>query len=374
MSKVMIKSYINELGNEVFPAVLQKEEVSCVPKTGQQLRQIAVDYMYRMANVVWVSSQRIDYSFNNPALIYEPGTTYVGMIYNNRKTGFEDFSEALDEKGVYRLEDIGWDTAPGNSCATSIKHAWQLISPDVEYLYSINMMPSYPETKVLPVGNIDWTQYDGHNTTLSIRDRTDKKEILEAYALAQPADGFMRYLDTGGHALMVTLPPVVVRDTQGNIDPENSFVFLTDQNNRIHDRREYPSSWQVDHEVSFEKAYTDGWLPVTVKELCQGNAPEPVFQVEKQPTGASLGGGHGLTAVVKCNYCIMTLSARLQEATAEGKLLRMAQAHPYTREVSLEAWTEKLQLDALPGGQYHLSVSAQVGLGSAQLFEVDFSR
>ncbi|MBQ8579146.1 MAG: hypothetical protein IJ448_00440 [Oscillospiraceae bacterium] len=369
MREVLVHSFVNESGTEIAVQEKKQPAKAVAPETAQQLRQIAVDYMYKMAKVVWTSNQRIDYSFNNESLIYEAGKTYVGMIYNNCRNGLEAFREALDEKGVYQLEDIGWDTAPGNSCATSIRHAWQMISPDVEYQYSIDMMPYYKDTGVQPIGDIDWTLYDGKNTTNSIVKNTDKNVILEAYALAQPADGFMRYLDTGGHALMVTLPPVVVRNADGTIDPEASFVFLTDQNNKMNTFRDYPSSWKVDRQVSFEKAYTDGWLPVTVKELQEGNAPAPVFEISGQPTAAALAAGHGLAALVKSNYCIMTLRAELRR---EGQLLQEAQLHPYKREVSLENLA--ISLKDLPAGAYQLSVSARVGLGGAELFNVDFSR
>lgn len=369
MREVFVHSFVNEAGEEVAVQEQKRPANACAPETTQQLRQIAVDYMYKMAKVVWTSSQRIDYSFNNESLIYEAGQTYVGMIYNNCRNGFEAFCKALDDKGVYQLEDIGWDTAPGNSCATSIRHAWQMISPDVEYQYSIDMMPYYKDTAVLPIGQINWDLYDGKNTTNSIINNTDKNVILEAYALALPADGFMRYLDTGGHALMVTLPPVVVRNADGTIDPEASFVFLTDQNNKMNTFRDYPSSWKVDRQVSFEKAYTDGWLPVTVKELQEGNAPAPVFDVFKQPTAGALAADHGLAAVVRSNYCIMTLRAELRCA---GKLLQEAELHPYKREVSLENLA--ISLKDLPAGAYHLSVSARVGLDGAELFNVDFSR
>lgn len=375
MSDVLIHSYLDETGTEVAAQLPQDVSAgACAPETAEQLRQIAVSYMYQMAKVVWTADKLIDYSFNDKSLVYEPGKTYVGMIYNNCRNGFEAFCKALDENGVYKLEDTGWDTAPGNSCATSIKHAWQMISPDVEYQYSVDMMPYYKDTGVLPVGRINWDLYDGKNTTNSVLKNTDKNDILEAYALARPADGFMRYLDKGGHALMVTLPPVVVRDTDGYIKPEESFVFLTDQNNKMNTLREYPSSWKVDHKVSFEKAYTDGWLPVTVKELCQGNAPAPVFEVTKQPTAASLQAGYGLMGNVRCNYCIMTLRGELRREDAEGEQLLVVEQHPYKREVSLHGLNEQLALDALSGGTFHLSVKAGVGLGSQTLFEVVFSK
>lgn len=373
MSEVIVHSFLNALGQEEPAQNVKRPQMQYAPQNAAELRQIAIDYMYDMAKIPWIANTRIDYSFNNASLIYEPGQTYLGMIYNNNRNGMEAFREALDEKGVYQLADIGWDTAPGNSCATSIKHAWQMISPDVEYQYSVDMMPYYPDTGVLPVGNINWSGYDGKNTTNSILKVTDKNIILEAYAQAQPADGFMRYLDNGGHALMLTLEPLVVRQENGKIDSEQSFLFLTDQNNKMNTLREYPSSWKVDHKVSFEKAYCDGWLPVTVRELRQGHAPMPIFEVAGQPTRASLEAGYGLEMQVKSNYCIVSLVAELREKGADGSLLQAVESHPYRRELSLHTLEKRLNLKNLSPGEYCLSIRAKVGLGEAELLHVVFS-
>lgn len=323
------------------------------------LRQIAVDYMKAMASVEWTATERIDYSFNNKCLIYEPGQKYLGMIYNNNKNGLENFKLALDEEGRFKLTDLGWNTCPGNSCATSIKHAWQLISPDVEYDYSINMMPFYAETHVLPIGNISWSTYDGKNTTNTVLNMTALNDLYEAYAAALPGDGFMRYLDTGGHALMVTLEPHVVRREDGTIDPEQSEVFLTDQNNIMNTRREYPSSWKVDRAMTFELARTQGWLPVTVKELVENKAAVPVFSLETDKAPGDI--------VLSCNYCLVTVAVTPLDAAGEvcGE---PAVFHPYLREVSLAEQTA-----ALPDACGKLLIEAEAGLGKAG-FKIPFAK
>lgn len=325
------------------------------------LRQIAVDYMKAMASVEWTATARIDYTFNSKSLIYEPGHKYLGMIYNNNRNGLENFNRALDAEGRYRLTDVGWDTAPGNSCATSIKHAWQLISPDVEFEYSVNMMPWYKDTHVLPIGNVSWDTYDGHNTTNSVLKMTDKNDLMEAYAMAKPGDGFMRYLDTGGHALMVTLEPHVVRNSEGRIDAERSEVFLTDQNNLMNTRRAYPSSWKVDRAMTFELAYTQGWLPVTVKELVEGKTVIPVFSLET-----------GLTAEeteLTSNYCMTTVSLTLMKDS--GGAYAYTVFHPYLRSVSLREQMEGLRKSVESGVAYRLRIEAEVGLGKT-VFNVPF--
>ncbi len=315
------------------------------------LRAVAVEYMRAMAKVEWTAGPRIDYSFNNKTLIYEPGQKYVGMIYNNCRNVLENFEEALDENGVYKLEDTGWNTAPGNSCATSIKHAWQLISPTVEYQYSVDMMPPYPETGVKAVGGIDWSRYDGKNTTNSVLNENPMQTVLEAYAAALPGDAFMRYLDTGGHALMVTLPATVVRTEDGSIDPEQSFAYLTDQNCVINHFRDLPSSWKVDRQVSFAKCYADGWLPVTVQELIDGKAPAPEFSLSKQIFDP----GKGFCGRIRSNYALMNVLLTLN---GTEYLL-----HPYTKAFRLSAFGKLVT----PKKGDRIVLTAEVGLGSCVL-------
>ena len=334
------------------------------------LRQVAVQYMYDMAKVEWTAGPQMDYSFNNKTLIYQPGEKYVGMVYNNCRNGLEAFKKALDENGKYKLEDVDWNTAPGNSCATSIKHAWQMVSPDVDYQYSIDMMPYYDDTGVAAIGNINWAAYDEKNTTNSILKNTEKKDVLEAYAMTLPGDAFMRYLDTGGHALMVTLEPVVVRDENGEIKPEESFVFLTDQNNVLNKLREYPSSWKVDHKVSFEQSYTDGWLPVTIPELVEGKCPVPEYEAEEAPAAEDLAAGN-LKGAVKSNYCIMTVHVEVKK---EEEVVACAEAHPYKKAYDLSQLNESLALAELPAGNYSLAVTVTVGLGSKTVAEIAFAK
>ena len=82
---------------------------------------MVVDYMYAMANIQWTAGQQLDYSkYGAKNLVYESGQTYLGMVYNNNATGLEMFMSILDGNNNHIGTDAGWDTAPGNSCATSI--------------------------------------------------------------------------------------------------------------------------------------------------------------------------------------------------------------------------------------------------------------
>lgn len=333
------------------------------------LRQVAVDYMYAMANIQWTAGTLLDYSNYSATLVYEPGKTYLGMVYNSNGNGLEAFQAVLDENNQHIGTVTGWSSAPGNSCATSIEHAWQQISPTVSYEYSVDMMPYYEDSGVLAVGDIDWSCYNGSNTG-SVISGNDKNVILEAYAQVLPGDAMVRYLTNGGHALMVTKAPTVVRNEDGSINMVNSYLYLTDQNIRLHNRREYPSSWEVDRPVTFAAALADGYLPVTCAELKEGKAPVPTFEVKSAPTAEDLAKGN-IKGSIKSNYCLNTVRMELRSG---DQVIASVEEHPYSKTYGLKNPGKDLNIAQLSAGEYTLVVIAQVGLGTQTLLEITFSK
>ena len=333
------------------------------------LRQKVVDYMYAMANIKWTAGILLDYSNYSATLVYEPGKTYLGMVYNSNGNGLEAFQAVLNENNQHIGTITGWSSAPGNSCATSIEHAWQQISPTVEYEYSIDMLPYYENTGVIAVGDIDWSCYDGSNTG-SVISGNDRNVIMEAYAQALPGDAMVRFLTNGGHALMITKAPTVVRNDDGSINMVNSYLYLTDQNIRLHNRREYPSSWEVDRPVTFAAALADGYLPVTCAELQEGKAPVPSFEVRNAPTAQELISGT-VKGSIKSNYCLNTVRLELRSG---DQVVACVEEHPYIKNYGLKKPVKELNIAQLPAGEYTLVVIAQVGLSTETLVEVTFSK
>ena len=338
------------------------------------LRATAVQYMLDMANIQWTAGPAIDYTADGfSKLVYEPGKTYLGMVYNNNRNGLENFELALDEAGTYILEDTGWNTAPGNSCATSIEHAWQLVSPSVEYDHSMDMMPCHEYTNVTAVGDVDWSSYDGNVGTETVVSSNEKAVIMEAYSQMEVGDSVVRWTNgSGGHALMLTKEAEVVRDSKGNVMPAKSSLYLTEQNSTLNDSREYPSSWKVDRQVTFTQAYMDGYLPVSTIELQEGKTPVPTFDVENPVTEETV--LEDWAGIVKSNYCFVTVKAEVREKNAKGDVVASAAVHPYTREFSLQELREKMDMEGLAEGKYYLTIQAEVGLGSECITELKFTK
>ena len=334
------------------------------------LRQMVVDYMYAMANIKWKAGTTIDYSKKGASsLKYESGKTYLGIAYNNNKTGLEMFASTIDSALVFNPSTTDWDKMPGNSCATSIEHAWQQVSPTVEYGWSYDMMPYFSYSGVVAIGDIDWSIYNGKHTA-TIIDHTPEQVVYEAYALMLPADCLVRYLDTGGHALMVTKNTIVARKPDGTIDPENSFLYLTDQNNYLNNKREYPSSWTLDRKVSFKSCREDLYLPVTIAELRDGKTLIPTASITSglRPTTLAK---NVCSGNVTANYCMNEIRV---EVYRDGTLVRNVSDYPYTKTYSLGTLNDAVNLAGLGSGAFRVKVIAEFGLGTVVCGDVSFTK
>ncbi|MBQ7330302.1 MAG: hypothetical protein IJW94_00685 [Oscillospiraceae bacterium] len=352
------------------------EGVLALSGKGVSARKLAVKYMLDMANLKWSPDHDINFTeFGFDKLVYEAGKTYYGVVYNNNSTGFEKFCSVLDDNNTYLESNItwndwnGWNESPGNSCATSIEHAWQQISPTVEYGYSKDMMPYYKETNVLGVGDIDWSTYNGKNTNTILKGN-DRMVVMEAYALTHLGDGVVRYWDNGGHALMITKEPEVYRNEDGSVNPVKSFLYLTEQNNYLNLRREYPSSWGVDMKMSFTEVYNQGYLPVTIAELQSDVVPNATFDVENEPTAEALAQG-SLSCTVESNYCMNVVKV---EILSGDEVVASAEDYPYKKVFPCKKLGEAVGLDELAAGEYTLKITAEVGLGSITLVNISFTK
>jgi hypothetical protein len=211
--------------------------------------------------------------------------------------------------------------------------------------------------------------YNGKNT-YTIVNAHDPQVIFEAYALMLPGDSLVRYLDNGGHALMLTKNAIIVRNSDGTIDPNNSFLFMTEQNNLLNNKREFPSSWTVDGKTSFAKALKDGYLPVTNAELRDGKTPTPVFELTLKPSVSNVQKGN-IKGTVKSNYFINTVRI---EILSGDEVVLSGETHPYKKTCGFSTLGKTLPITSLPAGKYTLVITADVGLGSQTLVIMEFMR
>lgn len=291
----------------------------------QARQQTVVDYMQAMATVEWTVSETMNYvasGVHNQTFV--PGQTYYGLPYNGRAGGLERFMSCMDNvNGVNvattrygtdcsKAAPSGWMRYMGNDCSSAVAWAWMQVSPnrvtgssDTEcaggaYVITTNCMiptdtaittvdpPVYDNQGVqgiYPVG--DWTT----NTTLNsngtciyddvvgtfayqIPQAPNSADFLtlngptvlaEAYAVARKADAIVCG-DPAGHARLLTAYPVVIRNADGTLDMDKSFLVCTEQGDGLYDA-DTNTSWRIDHKWSFNNllGYTDPTLPTGYK-------------------------------------------------------------------------------------------------------------
>lgn len=291
----------------------------------QARQNTVVNYMQSMAAVEWTVSETMHYEapgVHNQT--FYPGETYYGLPYNGRNGGLERFMYCMDQvDGVNvattrygtqcsKTNPSGWMLYMGNDCSSAVGWAWMQVSPnrvvgnsDSEcaggaFVITTDRMiptntaittvdpPVYDNQGVqgiYPVG--DWTT----NTTLNSNGTCIYDDVVgtfayqspqapnsadfltlngptvlaEAYAVARKADAIVCG-DPAGHARLLTSYPVVIRNADGSLDMDKSFLVCTEQGDGLYDSNTN-TSWRVDHKWSFNNllGYTDPTLPTGYK-------------------------------------------------------------------------------------------------------------
>lgn len=343
------------------------------------LREKAVGYMRRMANVEWTldPGTTIDFTHISGSLYFTPDYEYLGMIYNWSVTSNLENFEDIVAKGPYSNPGATTYNTPGNTCATAIRAAWQTVSPSLEYSYTIDMMPGVRVNNVIPVGNVPWEKYNGSasvkgNTQTSVMGAMTQNEVFEAYALTKPGDALMRQKENGGHAMMVTGDTVVVRKADGTIDGTKSSVTLTEQNSVLIYRNGKRSTWKCDFSYSFAYLKNQGYLPVSMPELRDNKAEKPYFILSNKLSDESaqqlLTGFYSQRLI--SNYRITDVDIEVYTVSGSNETpVFSGSAHPHEKTVSLESLIDNIRNNGgttpeIVSGTYRIKVTASTPLAS----------
>lgn len=298
----------------------------------EQQRRLAVEGMMRkMGTVRWTPSQEITYTANdNRQSIHSnaflPGRTYIGVPYSPCESSLERFMTQMgqaDQEGrlvtVAGLEDgiktksgevSGFILNMGSDCYGAVSWAFAAGVPcrvedkGVLLASAVYMMPNAYNTEnygVLPVGGYQVLESDRQKYDNGI-DARDTRSIIarnggatgmaEYYAQAYRGDyliyvGYTYNAETdtwkknGNHARLLAYEPMILRNYQGAVDLEKSYVLTHEQgdglyDNRLEDGQFEPykgfnlkkTSWRVDYKYTLDVlmtklAYNSAVLPGT---------------------------------------------------------------------------------------------------------------
>lgn len=203
--------------------------------TTDELRQMAVKAMRDMLSIEWCTGKFMMYTkigaVSEKIYTYAPEVTYAGLPYSNGNSNiFTWFEYYNPQTGMLEFEGTGYDLneALGNTCTGSIMWGWATVCDSIDGDFT-----NYQMTQLhgcIPVGDYTYpanvNSYLDYGTDVII-DQNGEETILEAYALCLPADGLTS--SPQNHGMMVIEPAHVVRNADGSINTEESYLIIQDQ-------------------------------------------------------------------------------------------------------------------------------------------------
>ena len=301
------------------PTPLRREDIDAIPvatdtMTEEQLRQIVLDFFRLQLTFQWTPAEDFDYTivcYDEECKI-KAGTVYAGLPYQGGEGNGNLYiaMEYYDPKtGILDNKGIPWQTLTktlGNQCFSSPSWAWARV---------VNSNKTFPATfsthanGYLRVGDYEykttkWNEITGY--TRDVCKENGKQRMFEAYALVKPADGLNRRCEAS-HTRMVSDYPVVVRNADGTINGEESYVLYMDQASgwkkyTADDGTTVQLQGNIHKKTSFAMLFKQYYIPFTFGEFI-GTEPveaaEVTLELPDRVTPSDLA-----TSVIKTNYPI----------------------------------------------------------------------
>lgn len=297
----------------------------------QELRQKAVQAMYEMCTIQWKPVNLVHTCNCSLTLcngVYSDAYTYYGLPYNHKNGSLARMKYCLNEDGtvkdwVYELAAEGsfdtFDLYMGNDCSNCVQQAWLTVSNSVSFYrssYQAPVLATHLDTGILPVGDYVWdlglditgaawstNRYTEHN---------GQEVMYKAYAQLRMGDSVCFFYDGSGHSRMCASDAVVVRDAEGNIDGQYSYIITHEQGvTMIDEEKKTYSSCKTFGKYTFENLYAGYYLPVTIEEFVTGQTDVPVCTLEGGVSDSRLG---LTTGVVKANYSLDYVTMQITDS------------------------------------------------------------
>ena len=348
--------------------------IATADMTESQLRQLCADFFRMQLTFQWVSESDIGYDIRGRHLILPAGTVYAGSPYSDRaKSGnlymtmefYDQQTGVLTNPGMSD-RDFVW--LFGNHCTYGPFWGWARVINSMTTQWNVNMgleMYGY-----IPLGDFTTEGIEtwkvGVHTTKMIKEAAGEQAIYEGYAQTELADClYTWYGDAVSHMRMVSQKPVVVRNEDGTINGQESYLLYMDQGGTWRQRNVGGDVVRVqgglDDKVTFAQLYEDHYLAFTFKEF-HGLDP-----VEKSVTTSTLDGLKTVTpealaeATVSCNYAISHVTVSVTHGEEEVYRGNAFSPRVNTLEMGISDAVDEEKLAQLRG--QHITVTCRIGTG-----------
>ena len=251
--------------------------------TVEEMRELCVSFFTYTKTALWTPDESVAYIRNSggandsmsQGTIYG-GLPYVGtsnssiyrlMDYIDEDTGIVDMKKAIPALGTKdHLKYFG------NQCAVGAYWGWGRVMNSAYYVRTAAIVPN---NGYVFLGDVEFDQTiaawsAAYNTKMTCQNNGEQV-MYAAYALLQKADG-MVYYTTAGHVVMAVTDAHVEYLSDGTIDGDASYVYITHQaqswksgENEAGDSYSYKSC--VSDKKTFASLYGSNYLPFTYQEF-----------------------------------------------------------------------------------------------------------
>ena len=308
--------------NFPYPTINQKltwdainaQPVKSDSMTIQEMREACVSFMNFSKTAMYIPNDYLGFEKNNNGATDEmiKGQIYAGLPYIGGG-GCGNVYRLMDyidpATGVLNMEYIKLrPNLFGNHCSSCTYWAWGRVISSVEHAFTANITHKNGYLRIGPYTYNDDLAFSSTYTSDMVVAENGMQTMYKSYAELHLADGLVNYHSGGGHVIMATSEPTVVYLTNGDIDPVNSYITISDQGqswaeytNEAGDKGQYKAN--VDMKMTFLKLYEGAYLPFSFAEFL-GDKPVDATECSINIEGETVEQEKLLKATVTCNYGI----------------------------------------------------------------------
>lgn len=332
-------------------------------------RQIAKDYMLKMANFKWIAGEDFSITWKDPGdfkvnLNFKKGQTYYGLPYSEMRSSFDLFDLYYDDGGTFTYDTYYYEEIIGNHCSSSMTLAYQQLV-DFPYL-SLNQ-----EGLTKLAGNLEapaakWKSKE-------VMDLNGQEKVFEAFAQCDAGDLLVKFIDGSGHSRMISKVELV-KSVTGAVNYSRSKIYCIEQTNTFDKSGNgRQSTWWIDHAYTFKELWDTEFVPMTLEiyhtkeELDNAvitfdakNTPETILRTIKGT----------VTSNFPLNYVTATIED--ENGNVVGKIYESKFGKQY--KLALRSRYEDLNIDKLQPGTYKFTLRAGIARGGCEIESFEFTK